>query len=64
MLLGGVGVVGGMMVASALFAGFGAASIGSDMGGMDGGGMDPGMDPGMDGGDMGGGFDGGGMFDW
>ncbi|GAA4765720.1 hypothetical protein GCM10023199_53420 [Actinomycetospora chibensis] len=74
MLLGGVGAVGGMMVASALFSGFGAAAVGGDafagdMGGGFDGGTDPGMDPGMDpggfdgGGFDGGGFDGGGFFD-
>ena len=67
MLLGGVGVVGGMMVAGALVSGFGAAAVGGDAAGADGldEGMDPGMDPGMDdGGFDGGGFDGGGFFDW
>lgn len=59
-LLGGVGAVGGMMVASALFSGFdgpglGGAGLGGGMDGM--GGMDPG---GFDGA----GFDGGGLFDW
>ena len=69
MLLGGVGAFGGMMVASALFSGFGAAAVGGDAfaGDMGGGGFDPGMDPGMDpgidrGGFDGGGFDGGGFF--
>lgn len=54
MMLGGVGAVGGMMVASALFSGFGAASMGG-MGDGDAmaGGMDPGMDPGMDDGGFG-----------
>ena len=72
MLLGGVGAVGGMMVASALFSGFGAASMGGDAmaadmgggfdgGGFDGGGFDGG---GFDGGGFAGGFDGGGFFDW
>ena len=71
MLLGGVGAVGGMMVAGALFSGFGAASIGGDMGGgfdgggFDGGGMDGGGMDGVDGGGFdGGGMDGGGLFDW
>jgi hypothetical protein len=61
MLLGGVGAVGGMVVASALLSGFGAAAVGGDaladpgggFGGFDGGGFDGG---GFDG------FDGGGLF--
>lgn len=61
MLLGGVGAVGGMMVASALFSGFGGAVVGGDLGGFDAGGFDG---FGFDGGFDGGGFDGGGLFDW
>ena len=63
MLLGGVGAVGGVMVASALVSGFGAAAVGGDAlaadpGGFDGGGFDGG---GFDGA----GFDGGGLLgDW
>ena len=53
MLIGGVGAFGGMMLADALFSGFGGGFGG---GGFDGGGFDGG---GFDGG----GFDGGG-FDW
>ncbi|GAA4803271.1 hypothetical protein GCM10023200_45610 [Actinomycetospora chlora] len=66
MLLGGVGAVGGIMLADALFSGFGGAAVGGDVmaGGFDGGmdpGMDPGLDPGFDGGFDGGGFD---FGDW
>jgi hypothetical protein len=62
MLLGGVGAVGGMMVASALFGGFGGAAVGMEMGALDGGGFDGG---GFDGaGFDGAGVDGGGFFDW
>ena len=61
MLLGGVGAFGGMMVASALFSGFGGAALGGDALAGDMGGFD-GMDPGFDGGGFdGGGFDGGGF---
>jgi hypothetical protein len=51
MLLGGVGAVGGVLLADALFSGFG--------GGFDGGGFDGGGFGGFDGG----GFDGRGLFD-
>lgn len=72
MLLGGVGAVGGVLLADALFSGFGGGldggwgSPGFDGGGWDAGGWDGG---GWDGGGWdaggfdGGGFDGGGFFD-
>ena len=61
MLLGGVGAVGGVLLADALFSGFGGGFDGGWGGGFDGGGFDGG---GFDGGGFdGGGFDGGGLFD-
>lgn len=62
MLMGGAGVVGGMMVASVLFSGFGAAAVGGDVMA---GGMDPGLDRGGfdEGGSGDGGVDGGGFGD-
>jgi hypothetical protein len=62
MLLGGVGAFGGVLLADALFSGFGGGGFdggfggGWDAGGFDGGGFDGG---GFDGGFDGGGFDGG-----
>jgi hypothetical protein len=75
MLLGGVGAFGGVLLADALFSGFGGAAVGGfDGSGFDGGGFDgSGFDGGgFDGGGFdGGGFDGGGFdgfdgggFDW
>jgi hypothetical protein len=62
MLLGGVGAFGGVLLADALFSGFGGGGFGGfgfDGGGFDGGGFDGG---GWDaGGFDGGGFDGGGF---
>ena len=62
MLLGGVGAFGGVLLADALFSGFGGGGFGGfDGGGFDGGGFDGGgFDGGWDaGGFGGGGFDGG-----
>ena len=60
MLLGGVGAFGGVLLADALFSGFGGGLDGGFDGGFDGGGFDGG---GFDGGfGGGGGFDGG--FGW
>jgi hypothetical protein len=65
MLLGGVGAVGGVLLADALFSGFGGFGGGFDGGGFDGGfgGFDGGGFDGGFGGFDGGGFDGGGLFD-
>jgi hypothetical protein len=61
MLLGGAGAVGGVLLADALFSGFGGGGWdgGGFGGGFDGGGFDGGFGGGFDGG----GFDGGGLFD-
>jgi hypothetical protein len=59
MLLGGVGAFGGVLLADALFSGFGGGGFGGfDGGGFDGGGFGGGWDAG---GFDGGGFDGGGF---
>jgi hypothetical protein len=67
MLLGGVGAIGGVMLADALFSGFGGGFGGWDGGGFGGGGLEAaGFDGGWDGGFGGfdGGFGGGGFDDW
>lgn len=66
MLLGGAGAVGGVLLADALFSGFGGFGGGGfdgGFGGFDGGGFDGGGFDGGFGGFDGGGFDGGGLFD-
>ncbi|MCD2193819.1 hypothetical protein LQ327_10575 [Actinomycetospora endophytica] len=65
MLLGGVGAVGGVLLADALFSGFGGFGGGGFGGGGFGGGGfgGGGFDGGGFGGFDGGGFDGGGLFD-
>ena len=65
MLLGGVGAVGGVLLADALFSGFGGFGDGFHGGGFEGGfgGFDGGGFDGGFGGFDGGGVDGGGLFD-
>jgi hypothetical protein len=65
MLLGGVGAFGGVLLADALFSGFGGGFDGGWGGGFDGGGLDGGSfdGGGFDGGGFDGGFGGGGGFD-